>query len=76
MGAIRAEFGYADAVRLAIEAGVDVLTIANQQLFEADVVARTVEIVARLVADGRIGEGRIRKSWRRIRRLKERFGDA
>jgi beta-N-acetylhexosaminidase len=73
MGAIRAEFGYADAVRLAIEAGVDVLTIANQQVFEPDAVARTVEIIAGLVADGRIGEERLRQSWRRVRRLKQRF---
>ncbi len=70
MGAIRAEYGHADAVRLAIEAGVDILTIANQQVFEADVVARTVDIVAGLVEDGRIGEDRIRESWRRIARLK------
>jgi beta-N-acetylhexosaminidase len=73
MGAIRAEFGYADAVRLAIDAGVDVLTIANQQVFESDVVARTVEIITELVADGRIREERIRESWRRVRRLKEHF---
>jgi beta-N-acetylhexosaminidase len=73
MGAIRAEFGYADAVRLAIDAGVDVLTIANQQVFEPDVVARTVEIITELVADGRIREERIRESWRRVRRLKEHF---
>jgi beta-N-acetylhexosaminidase len=70
MGAIREEYGYSDAVALAIEAGVDILTIANQQVFEADVVRRTIDIVAAHVASGRIGEERIDEAYRRIRVLK------
>ena len=73
MGAIRQEYGYRDAVRLALLAGVDVLTIANQQVFEADIVERTVEIVMGLVDDGEISEGRIDQSWQRIRSLKARL---
>jgi len=73
MGAIRQQYGYADAVRLAILAGVDVLTIANQQVFEADIVSRTVDIILGLVDDGTIAESRIDASWRRIVALKARL---
>jgi beta-N-acetylhexosaminidase len=47
-----------------------VLLIANQQVYEPDVVARTIDIVERLVAEGRIGEERIESSYQRVLRLK------
>jgi len=70
MGAIRAEYGYETAVERAVLAGTDILTIANEQVYEPDVVARTIDIVATAVAAGRITEARIDESWQRIRRLK------
>jgi len=70
MGAIRAAYGYDTAVERAILAGTDVLTIANEQVYEADIVPRTIDIVATAVAAGRITEARIDASWQRIRRLK------
>ena len=70
MGAIRDAYGYADAVRLAILAGVDILTIANQQAFEEGIVEQTIDLVEGMVTDGRIPEGRITESWRRVRALK------
>ena len=75
MGAIRPGYGYADAVRLAIHAGVDVLTIANQQVFEEGIVAQTVDLIAGFVADGSIPEERINASYARIRSLKARVGE-
>lgn len=66
MGAIRDAFGYEDAVRLAINAGVDVLTIANQQVFEVGIVGRTIDIIEAMVGDGRITQERIDASYRRI----------
>ncbi len=62
MGAIRDAYGYADAVRLAILAGVDILTIANQQVFEEGIVERTIDLVEGMVEDGRIPERRIDES--------------
>ncbi len=76
MGAIRKAYGYEDAVRLALLAGVDILTIANQQVFEANIVERTIEIVLGLVADGQLSEARIDESWRRIGAFKARIGAA
>jgi beta-N-acetylhexosaminidase len=66
MGAIRDAFGYRDAVRLAINAGVDVLTIANQLVFEEGIVPRTIDLIEGLVTDGSITPERIDQSWRRI----------
>lgn len=70
MGAIRDAYGYEEAVALAIEAGVDVLLIANQLVYEPGIATRTVDLVERLVREGRIGEERIDASWRRIAALK------
>jgi beta-N-acetylhexosaminidase len=73
MGAIRQAYGYEDAVRLAILAGVDVLTIANQQVFERNIVDRTIGIILGLVDSGAISEARIEESWRRIAAWKTRL---
>ena len=76
MGAIRDAYGYDDAVRLAINAGVDILTIANQQVFEEGIVSRTIDLVAGLVESGEITEARIDESWRRIQAFKARLRPA
>ncbi len=73
MGAIRQAYGYADAVRLAILAGVDVLTIAQQQVFEVGIVAKTIDLVAGQVAGGSIPEARIDESYQRIVAFKQRM---
>jgi len=73
MGAIRDAFGYREAVRLAINAGVDVLTIGNQLVYEEGIVARTIDLIDELVAAGSITEERIDASWRRITAFKARM---
>jgi beta-N-acetylhexosaminidase len=75
MGAIRQAYGYEKAVRLAIDAGVDVLTIANQQVYDADVVARTVELIVEMVDAGQLDAARIDEAWRRIQSLRARISD-
>jgi hypothetical protein len=52
---------------------LDLLTIANQQLFEADIVERTIGIILGLVEGGAVSEARIDESWRRIGALKARL---
>jgi beta-N-acetylhexosaminidase len=70
MGAILDAYGFDDAVALAIEAGIDLLLIANQLVYEPDVATRVVDLVEQLVSDGRISEERIDASYRRILALK------
>jgi beta-N-acetylhexosaminidase len=71
MGAIRKAYGYADALRLAILAGVDVLTIAQQQVYEAGIVGHTIDLIEGLVLDGSITEARIDQSYVRIQAMKQ-----
>lgn len=70
MGAIRDSYGFDDAVALAIEAGIDLMLFANQLVYEPDVATRVIDLVERLVLDGRISEDRIDESYRRILALK------
>jgi beta-N-acetylhexosaminidase len=70
MGAIRQAYGYPDAIRLAILAGVDILTIAQQQVFEPGIVGRTIDLIAAFVEDGSLTEARIDESYARIQALK------
>jgi beta-N-acetylhexosaminidase len=70
MGAIRQAYGYADAVRLAILAGVDLLTIAQQQVYEPGIVAQTIDLIEGMVVDGSLTEERIDESYARIQALK------
>jgi len=70
MGAIRQAYGYADALRLAILAGVDLLTIAQQQVYEAGIVGHTIDLIEALVMDGSLSEAIIDESYRRIQGFK------
>jgi beta-N-acetylhexosaminidase len=70
MGAIRDAFGYPDALRLAIEAGIDMLTIANQQVFEEGIVGHTIDLIEQMVGRGQIDADRIDGSYRRIQAFK------
>ena len=70
MGAIRDAYGFDEAVALAIEAGIDLLVVANQLVYEPDVADRMVDLIVRLVTSGRISEDRIDESVARIGRLR------
>ncbi len=62
-------YGLEEAALLAIDAGDDLLLIANQQAYQPDVVERIVEAVADAVTQGRLAESRIDASLARIGRL-------
>ena len=64
--AITGAFGADEAVALAIEAGIDLLLFANQQVYDPDIVAHMIDAVLGFVASGRISEGRLDESVARI----------
>ena len=76
MGALREVYGYATAVERAIIAGADILTIANEQVYEPSIVATTIDIVEDAVSAGRIEPARIDEAWRRISTLKAGLASA
>ena len=70
MAAITDHYGFEIAIQRTIEAGVDIIAIANNSVYEEDVVARTTALIERLVHEGKISQARINESYRRIQRLK------
>ncbi len=68
-GAITDAFGFEDAIVLAVEAGNDLLLLANQQVYDRQVVARVVDVVEGAIERGRLSEARIDESVARIERL-------
>ncbi|MEO8208165.1 MAG: glycoside hydrolase family 3 N-terminal domain-containing protein [Chloroflexota bacterium] len=67
--AITRQYGEGESIALAIEAGVDLLLFANQQVYDADIVEHVLAMVVDLVASGRISESRIDESVDRIEGL-------
>jgi beta-N-acetylhexosaminidase len=70
MGAIRAAYGWDEAVALAVAAGIDLLMIADPPQSGGSLVGRTIDLIEDLVAAGRVTEARIDASYDRIQRLK------
>lgn len=74
MGAIVNQYGYAEAVALALEAGVDMLCLGNNGTsYNPDIVPQTVDIILQLVHDGKLTAERIHRSAERIRAAKWQF---
>jgi beta-N-acetylhexosaminidase len=73
MKAITDEYGFEDAIRRAVEAGVDILLFGNNAgVFDAEVASKAVAVLRTLVASGALSESRIDESFRRIMALKRR----
>lgn len=73
MGAIREFYSFEESIQKAIEAGVDIIAIANNSIYDDQVMAKGVAVVQRLLDEGVIAEERIDQSYQRIQRLKERL---
>jgi beta-N-acetylhexosaminidase len=67
--AITRAFGRDEAILLALDAGNDLLLLANQQAYDPNVIGRVVDVVSRAVAAGRVPEARIDEARGRIQRL-------
>jgi beta-N-acetylhexosaminidase len=59
---------------LALQAGVDVLAIANQLQYDPDIAAKTIAIVKKLLNEGKLTPARIDESYERVVKCKERLG--
>jgi beta-N-acetylhexosaminidase len=70
MGAIADHYELETVVRLALEAGVDILTFGNNSVYEPDIAERVIRIIVNLVEQDVITKSRIEESYRRIMDLK------
>jgi beta-N-acetylhexosaminidase len=73
MKAISSKYDFEEAIKLAIEGGVDILTFGNNLDYDPNIMARAATTIKKLVLDGTISEERIEQSYQRICRLKERL---
>jgi beta-N-acetylhexosaminidase len=70
MKAISAEYDREKALELALNAGNDIILVANNLAYDDHVAARTQAIILGLVAAGRVSEARIDEACRRVMELK------
>ncbi len=70
MGAIREQYSLEETIRLAINAGVDVLIFANNLTYDEMIAVKAVDIIQKLVEEGEIPESRIDESYSRIMEAK------
>lgn len=75
MGAIRKHYGLETAIKQALLAGVDILSFANNSVYDPDIVPKAHKIIKKLVDEGVISRERIDRSYRRIMTMKEKFGN-
>jgi beta-N-acetylhexosaminidase len=68
--AITRRYGAAEAVALALQAGLDLLVFANQQVYNPAIVDQTIDTVIDLVRSGRLTEARIDESVARVDTLR------
>ncbi|MEX0929064.1 MAG: glycoside hydrolase family 3 N-terminal domain-containing protein [Balneolales bacterium] len=70
MKAITEYYGLKQALKLSINAGVDMLIFANNSVYEEDIAERAIALIRTMVEDGEIPRERIEESYRRIKKLK------
>ncbi|ANT65917.1 glycoside hydrolase family 3 protein [Prosthecochloris sp. CIB 2401] len=73
MQAIAAHYSLEEAIRLALDAGVDILLFANNSSYDPLIASKASAIIQQLVNDGKVSRERIDESWKRIMELKQRF---
>ena len=73
MKAISDHYGLETAIEKALNAGVDMLVFGNNLSYNEHCVEQTIDIIHRLVKQGRVSEERINESWRRVSMLKRRL---
>lgn len=72
MGAIIHHYSYETAIEKAINAGVDMLVVANDKHYNADIAPRSIELIKAMVESGKISRERIDEACGRIMALKAR----
>ena len=73
MKAIADRYGLETAIRLAIEAGVDVLLFGNNTSYDPAIASKATEIIHSLLQQKIITPERIDQSYQRIMKLKKRY---
>lgn len=73
MGAIARHYGLETALEKTINAGVDIILVANNKEYNPHTVTKIVAAVRKLIAQGKISTERIDESYQRILTLKRKL---
>jgi len=73
MRAIADRYGFEIALQAAIKAGVDIILIANNSVFDEDAASHAIAVIRKLIRQGKISPQRINESYRRIKKLKHKL---
>ncbi len=73
MGAIIENYSFEESLRLAINAGVDILLISYNEKYKDELTANVIDIISGLVVAGEVLEDRINQSYGRITKLKNKL---
>jgi beta-N-acetylhexosaminidase len=73
MKAIADHFGLEEAIRLAINAGIDVLIFGNNTAWDPDIATKATTIIRDLLQKKLVTQERIEESYQRIMELKQRY---
>lgn len=71
MGAIRKEYGLKTTIEQALHAGVDILSFANNSVYNPEIVPEAHRIIDELIEEGEISRERIDQSYQRIMKFKK-----
>lgn len=72
MGAISEIYGLEEAIEKTISAGCDILLFSNNvKTYDSEIVPKGIEIIKKLIYEGKISRERIKESYDRIIRLKK-----
>ncbi len=72
MRAIAANYGFETAIENAINAGVDVILIANNSSYDENITEKAVATIKSLIKQGKISKTRINESFARLIKLKSK----
>ncbi|MES9997596.1 glycoside hydrolase family 3 N-terminal domain-containing protein [Desulfovibrio aminophilus] len=73
MRAVTGKYDLEATVRLALDAGADILLFGNNLAYDPDLPAKAQAVIVRLVRDGVVPESRVRESFERIMTLKNKL---
>ncbi len=73
MGAIRKEYGLKTTIQEALHAGVDILSFANNSVYDPEIVPKAHNIIKQLIEEGTVSRERIDRSYDRIMEFKQRL---
>ena len=76
MKAISDHYGFETALEYSLNAGADILLIANNETYDPDIVPKTVQTVAGSVRSGRVPEARVDEAFRRVTQLKNKINSS